>query len=129
VLQGMQGVVVASLEAEWLMAGESRLWGNTELGSVVGMQNTLHVWWVLEPLPPHLMYDVLPSDLSIISESPQPSWVLFSICLFHADIVSALLTSLNCVASMVSQACIPVGVLLCMLVMLLDWNLGLFHKC
>jgi hypothetical protein len=91
---------------------------------------------VLEPLPPHFMYDVLPSDLSITNHSPKLSQLhnplgfrSASACSMLIMCLAPLLTSLNFVASTVTQAYVPVGVLLCMLVMLLDWNLGLFHKC
>ena len=87
---------------------------------------------LLEPLPPHLMYDVLPSDVSITNHNPQLSqlhsllgFCSASACSMLILCLASLLMCLNFVANMVNHACVRVGVLLCMLVILPDWNLGL----
>lgn len=119
VLQGRQGVIVACLEAQWLMAGEPRLsenWNHTAWDSC----------WSAEPLPPHLTYDVPPYDLSIINHSPQLSQLHNPLGFCSASACSILILTNElkfCCKHSESGPC-SYGLLLCMLVMLLDWNLG-----
>jgi hypothetical protein len=85
------------------MAGES-IWTSSgvwkhSMGQLLECRAHFMFGGVPEPLPPHLMYDVLPSDLSLTNHSPKlsqrhnPLGFLFSICLFHADTVPGISTN------------------------------------
>jgi hypothetical protein len=105
-LQGRQGVIVASLEAQWLIAGESRLWENYSSGvwnhtawdSCWSAENT-SCWWGTRASSSTL--DVWCSSLWFEHHqrqpptfaAPQPSWVLFSVYLFHDDTVPDISTN------------------------------------
>lgn len=114
-----------------------RLWPNCiilvcgtrtfEHGTVTGLQNAVHVGRLPDPPPPHLMRDLLIWASAWSSTAPNS----LSSIRVSSFVLACLLMNLNCVRITVSWVCVCAEVILCMVVMVMniDWNLHLFHRC